>query len=61
VPHLSRESPSFTRGEDVKVIIYHTFVYYFAWYIWSLQKTLAYLPARISDMRILTPIGKRRT
>src|SRR2546421_378008 len=39
----------------------HTFHCYFTCYVWGLQRTLAYLPARTSDMRILTPFGKRRT
>ncbi len=57
----SVDNPLVHEQEGVKVIIYHTFVYYFACYVGGLQRTLAYLPARTSNMRILTPIGKRCT
>ena len=53
---------SFHSNPSVRtVIVCHTSSCYFACYIWGLQETLAYLPARTSNMRILTPIGKRRT
>src|SRR5207302_6499548 len=53
---------SFHSNPSVRtVIVCHTSSCYFACYIWGLQGTLAYLPARTSNMRILTPIGKRRT